>query len=205
MAGFIVVVSVLVGCGGDSSGDAAGVAAPEGSVIEGPEPTPTPAPTAVPTAVPEPTVAPTSTPAPTATPEPTAASGPEAEIIEAWERYLRLSIEARGKTPSPEALDFDSYSWGDAQAAVVQEIADDNAAGHYIDGSTGQSGLQVELREDGVGVVALCIETDWVVRDRATDSVIESEGIIQYAARARVDPQPDGSWLVAATEFSVGC
>ncbi|MFN3220274.1 MAG: hypothetical protein ACE367_27585 [Acidimicrobiales bacterium] len=195
---FVVAVMVLAGCGGGgSSDDEAGPVDPEGTAIEGAEATATPAPTVAPTPTPEPTVAPTPTPEPTVAPTPT----PEAEIIAAWERYLRLSIEARGKNPSPEALDFDSYVWGDARQALVQVIADYGASGTYVAGLAVGESPNVVVRDDGAAVVGFCFVTDLEVRSLADDQVQISEGALRIASRVRVDPQGGGQWLVAASEF----
>ncbi len=140
----------MAGCSGsDGNGDAA--ASAEGTAIDGSEPTATTAPT--PTS--EPTVAPTPTAEPTVTPTATPEPSPEAEVIEAWERYLRLSIEARGKDPSPEALDFDSYVIGGAQEALDPgHRRRAGCMGRYVDGSMHLAcNHRCELRDDGAGVV----------------------------------------------------
>jgi hypothetical protein len=193
MAGLVFfVVLVLAACGGGgASGDAAGGAEAEGSVIEGAAPTATAAPTAVPTATPEPT----ATPVPTSTPVP----GPEAEIIAAWERYLRLSIEARGKNPSPEALDFDSYVIGDAKQGLIQVIADYAAAGQYVRGSMTGSAPSVEIRDDSAAIVTDCAVVDLAALAVGDGSELEVD-VQTTTLRGRLESDT-GVWRVAAFEF----
>ena len=161
---------ILAGCGA-SADDGDADASAEGSLIEGPDPTitPPPTPTIRPTVAPTPIAEPAT--APTATPEP----GPEVEVIEAWERYLRLSIEARGKDPSPEALDFDSYVGGLAKDALVQVIADDMAAGDYVVGSITSISPSSSERADGAIIIEDCAEVDAERRSLMDDRLVESE------------------------------
>lgn len=197
---FVVAVFVLAACGGGgSSEDTAGAADAEGegTAIERPEPTAEPTATATATATPEPTAAPTATAVPTATP------GPEAEIIAAWERYLRLSIEARGKNPSPEALDFDSYVVGDVRQGLIQQLAEDRAAGRYLEGTLSSEDLVVVLRDDGAAVLQFCLVSELVAYRAQDDQFLLDEGELRLSSRARLDEVTNG-WRVGATEFGPG-
>lgn len=185
---------LATGCSGD---DADPAAAPEPTiVIEEREPTAQPTATAAPTATPVPTDVPTVTPEPA--PEFT---DDELAVIEAWERYFVLSLEARFKEPSAEALDISSYATGGAADGIAGSRANDEEQGQHIAGSAEYTGLTFSELSDDRAVLSICIVTDLQILTESGELRVD-EGPIEYASRARLQRTEDGArWIVAATEF----
>lgn len=209
-AAFAALSLLAAACGGSGGAEAAAFPEPTTVIADAPSPSTTPLP------------APTATLAPTAEPTEAAVdaavdnegsgadsgggsdelSEDEAAVIAAWERYLDLSIQARGKNPSAEALDYESYVIDRSREALLEEIAKDERAGRHITGTSEYDILSVVFREDGAAVISACWTTSFRAHSLEDDSLISDEGDLLFRARARLDSTSKG-WRVAATEFEV--
>lgn len=196
----VCATTALLGaaCGGDN-GDAE--AAPSPTVAIAAAPTATDVPAATPT--PEPTTVPTAPASATATPEPETSDAGQADndqadndeaaaIRAAWERYLDLSIQARGKTPSPESLDFDTYVTGDG----AENLANAASTATYAIGSVMSTAFSVSIEDGGSARVSDCVDVQLEWRSRQDDSLDFAEQRLA-SSEGRLERGPDG-WRVAA-------
>lgn len=168
---------------------------------------------------PEPTVAiagaPTATPEPaaTATPEPTAAPSPtpeptevelsvEEQVIAAWERYLDLSIQARGKEPSREALAIEGYAAEGAQRVLEDLLVQQKAEGRYIGGAVTSLAPTVRVEDGGDAQLDDCIFVDLLTFD--DDDRVTLETSDRRTVVARLIPV-DRDWRVVALESGDPC
>lgn len=189
-----MAIALLVGACGGSSDEAA----------------PTPEPTAeiadAPTATPVPAEEPTATTSPTATvaPEPTAAPDltVEKEVIAAWERYLDLSIQARGKEPTGDAANLATFLSGDARVRLREVIDQQLADGQYIAGSAQSLSPFITVESGSTVLVEDCVAVDLSRVERATDSVLGTQVDVRTAV-ARFE-LVDGVWLLTAVDTGEG-
>ncbi len=192
----VVTALLLTGCGGGSDALPAPTPTPtEAIATAGPTPTsPASPPTAASTPSPSVTASPTPTPEPTPTPDPRVEQ--DAAVIAAWERYLELSFAARGKDPSEEALDFDSYVTGGAKDGLLGAIERDVANDRYLTGTVRSTDPTLSYNDAGDARISDCIDVDLASSARSDDSPGETE-VRLVAAEARLVPR-EGGWVVAA-------
>lgn len=190
----ITTLLLLAACGGSSD-----VAAPtpEPTVAIAEAPTATAAP-AEPTATPEPTVAPTATPEPTAAPELTV----EEQVIAAWKRYLDLSIQARGKEPTGEALDIASYATDGARTVLEDLLVQQVEEGRYIEGSVASLAPTVVLEGDVEARLEDCVAVELLTFNTADEVTLESSE--RRITEVRLSLEETG-WRVAALETGEPC
>ncbi len=189
----MVTVVLLTGCGGGSDGAAAPTPTAAIATVE-PSPTPAPPTLAPPTLKSEESPEPTATSQPTATPDPQADQ--DAAVIAAWERYLELSFAARGKDPSPEALDYDSYVTGGAKDGLLGAIERDIANDRYLRGTVGSTDPTLVYNDAGDARISDCIDVDLGSFSRTDDSQEGTEVKFEQV-EVRLEPR-NGDWVVAA-------
>jgi hypothetical protein len=123
----------------------------------------------------------------------------EGSAVAAFERYVALAFEARTRSPSPEALDVESYATEtlvlDFRATLVDEVEQ----GIYWDGATAVRVDGVSIGAEGAIIVAGCIATSLTKYNRDGGSILEVEGDIEFTSRAQVVSTPLG-WRVSAIE-----
>ena len=187
----VTIVLLAGACGGDADEAA-------------PAPEPTVEIAAAPTATSVPVAESTATPAPTATPDPTAAPEMtvEEQVIAAWERYLDLSIQARGKDPTSEALAIASYATDGARTVLEELLLQQLDEGRYIGGSVTSLAPTVRLGDDGDARVDDCIFVD--LRTFDSDDNVTLETSDRRTLEARLTMVDEG-WRVAALETGEPC
>ena len=123
----------------------------------------------------------------------------EGSAVAAFERYVALAFEARTRSPSPEALDVESYATEtlvlDFRATLVDEVEQ----GIYWDGATTVRVDGVSIGADRAIIVNGCIATNLTKYNRDGGSILEVEGDIEFTSRAQVVSTPLG-WRVSAIE-----
>ena len=193
------VALVLAACAGDDAGDGdPSAVSPEPTAAEiADAPTATPAPTASPA----PTAAPTEPPTPTPTVE-ESPDDTEAAVIAAWERYLELSLQARGELPPPEALRFDTYLMGDALQGLQETLDAQAAEGEYVRGTTVSISPSATLETAASALVRDCVEVDLERVDSVSGAIVTQQRAIRSTvARLRL---VEGRWLMAEVESGEG-
>lgn len=186
---------LLAACGG-SSDEAAPTPEPTVAIAEAPTATTVPA---DPTATPEPTADPTATPEPTAEPELTV----EEQVIAAWERYWDLAVQARGESPSPEALAFDAYAAEEQVATLRELVANQRDEGYFLAGRVTVGEADLEFRGSESVIVNDCVGVMFQ-RISLDDGVELSSQDETRSVRARLELD-DGGWRVHAVETGGTC
>ena len=186
----ITALLLLAACGGSSD-----VAAPtpEPTVAIAEAPTATAAP-AEPTATPEPTAPPTATPEPTAAPELTV----EEQVIAAWERYLDLSIQARGKEPTGDAANLGTFITGPARLRLEQVLADQLDERRYLRGALTSGSPLIEFDSDAELSITDCLDVTLESVDLQSDEVLGTQDDQRTSTARMVLVQ--GGWLVSEVE-----
>lgn len=190
--GTVVAVALVFFAGACADSEAEPAAAP--TVVSTAVPT-----TQEPPSNPPPTAAPTEPPA-TATPE---ASDEETAVIAAWERYLDLSIQARGRTPSAASTRLSGYMTAVGAIEFQQVLDDDRANGRYVTGSAISTEPSVEFMDPAAAIVDDCVQAQLTVISVATGETL-SEQDETRSARARF-VLLESSWVVAAFETGGIC
>lgn len=189
-----VVIALLAGACGGSSDEA--VPDPPATVEIADAPTPTVEP-AQPTATPPPTPPPTVTVEPTPTSEPTI----EDQVIAAWERYLDLSIQARGG----RAVDYSTFIAGDARSGLEAVVSMEAEAGEQVRGTARSLAPSLSFEDAQAVVVTDCVEVDLerVLVDTG-EAISTQEAVRSTTARLELI---DGEWLVTGVDSgeAVGC
>lgn len=172
---------------------------------------PTPEPTAViedaPTATPAPEPTATPQPEPTATPEPQptepAEESVEEQVIAAWERYLDLSIQARGKEPSEEAMAHEMFVGGAALERLEEVLRQQAADAEYVRGAAVSKAPEFDFENDASVLVSDCINVSLERVDAETD-VVKSSQVDDRGSRARME-LIGGAWVVTGIETGPTC
>ena len=190
----ITTLLLLAACGG-SSDEAAPTPEPTVAIAEAPTATAAPA---EPTATPEPTAAPTATPEPIAAPELTV----EEQVIAAWERYLDLSIQARGKEPTGEAADLGTFIADEARARLQAVIDEQVTNDQYVIGTATSLNPALTIEGEASVVVADCVSVDLARVRFSTDETLTTQVDVRFS-RARFELL-EGEWLVTGIESGDG-